>query len=62
MLFGNVWRTYVRLGRIMIKAHGRAYVSTQIWGMLHISFKSFPVDITEANKKLRDFAPTTFGM
>ncbi len=28
-------------GRIMIKDHGRTCVSTQIWWILHISFKSF---------------------
>ncbi len=37
-----MWRAQIaRFQDPRLKDHGRACVSTQIWGMLHISFKSF---------------------
>ncbi len=38
----SMWRTQIaRFQDPWLKDRGRVYVSTQIWGMLHISFKSF---------------------
>jgi hypothetical protein len=50
-----MWRTQIaRFQDPLLKEFKLAYVSTQILGMLHISFKSFLVDIWKLKNDLKE--------